>query len=382
VTDPLILNQLAEIGVVLLLFIIGLELDPRELRKMLGGVTSLTILEIGTAFAFGLLASYLLKFTLLQSIIFSMAASITSTAIVGKIFLSRRILRTPESGFLIGLLVIEDMIAVVFLIVLSAITSSNIGTFPYFVIGTSISSRGYFAALEAIIGGLALIGLAYAVSHYIAPTIINHLSYFEEEFSEIPFLFALGLGFLFAVIAALFGYSPGTGAFIVGLSISGKQSRFLSARIAPIKDLFLVLFFVSMGGLINPFPAFGIGWLIIAAFTLLIAGKFLGGFSIGKIFNIQSMRRESRPKEEKRELGKPASPSAFGAWLIPRGEFSLIIGQLALSLSLINQSFFSLIGVSVIVTTLVSSIIQRYAEPKAASSAFPFKGEVDTDRKI
>ncbi|MDH2901284.1 MAG: cation:proton antiporter [archaeon] len=86
------------------------------------------------AFAFGLLASYLLHFTLLEAIIFSMTASITSTAIVGKIFLSRRILRTPESGFLIGLLVIEDMIAVVFLIVLSAITSSSIGSFPYYVI--------------------------------------------------------------------------------------------------------------------------------------------------------------------------------------------------------------------------------------------------------
>lgn len=381
VADPLTLNQLAEVGVVLLLFIIGLELDPEELRRMLGGVTSLTILEIGIAFAFGLLASYLLNFTLLESVIFSMSASITSTAIVGKIFLSRQILRTPESGFLIGLLVIEDMIAVVFLIVLSSITSSSIGSFPYYVIGSSVSSKGFFAALDAILGGLALIGLAYAVSHYIAPTIINHLSHFEEEFAEIPFLFALGLGFLFAVVAAVLGYSPGTGAFIVGLSIRGKQSKFLSAKIAPIKDLFLILFFVSMGGLIDPLPAFSIGWPIIIIFVLLIAGKFVGGFSIGKILRIRNLRSSSKESVYANGV-KMASPSAFGAWLIPRGEFSLIIGQLSLILSLINRPFFSLIGVSVIVTNVVASIIQRYTEPKMASSAFPIKGEVDRGGEI
>jgi CPA2 family monovalent cation:H+ antiporter-2 len=383
VTDSLVLNELSQVGVVLLLFIIGLELDPKELRRIIGEVTSLTMLEIAIAFAFALLASLLLRLPLLEAIIFSMTASITSTAIVGKIFLSKRMLQTSESGFLIGLLVIEDMAAVVFLIVLSSITSSNIGSFPYFVIGTSVSSKGFFAALEAILGGLALIGLAYSVSHYIAPTIINHLSHFEEEFSEIPFLFALGLGFLFAVIAALLGYSPGTGAFIVGLSIRGKQSKFLAQRIAPIKDLFLILFFVSMGALIDPLPAFSLGWLVIVGFILLIAGKFAGGFSIGKILYFQKMRLQSESRNTvSANNGTLTSPIAFGAWLIPRGEFSLIIGQLAVTLSLINEQSFSLIGMSVIVTTIVGSIILRYTEPKKATSIFPFKSHKDDDESI
>ncbi len=393
VTDPLVLNELSQIGVVLLLFIIGLELDPRELRKIISKVSMLTALEIGIAFAFGLLASYLLKFSLLESIIFAFAASMTSTAVVGKVFLSKRILRTPESGFLIGLLVIEDMFAVAFLIILSSITSSNIGTFPYYAIGSSVSTRGFFSAIEAALGGLALIGLAYAVSHYVAPTVINHLSYFEEEFEEIPFLFALGLGFLFALIAAVLGYSPGTGAFIVGLSISGKQSRFLSSRIAPIKDLFIVLFFVSMGGLIDPQPALALGWIIVVAFALLITGKFAGGFTIGEILSYQSRRQtknnssnnsnNSKSKEEQDifHMGneKLASASHYGAWLIPRGEFSLIIGVLAVSLSLVNGTFYSLIGLSVIVTTIVASIIQRQIEPKSAASIFPLKGKTDAD---
>jgi len=159
IKDPLVLNQLSEIGVVLLLFVIGLELDPSDLRRMSWGIISLTTLEVAVAFLFGYLASYVLGFDLLDSIIFSMSVSFTSTAIVGKIFLSRRILRSPESGFLIGLLVVEDMFAVVFLIALSALTSSNTGLIPYFVLGGSASTRGLITGIEAIAGGLALVSI-------------------------------------------------------------------------------------------------------------------------------------------------------------------------------------------------------------------------------
>ena len=298
-----------------------------------------------------------------------MAASITSTAIVGRIFLAKRVLNRSESGFLIGLLVVEDMIAVGFLIVLSALTSSNVGSFPYFEVGSTSSTIGIFAGLEAVASGLALILLGYGVARYIAPRVINYLSYYEEEFEEIPFLFALGLGFLFAVIAGLLGYSPGIGAFIIGLSIRGKHSQFLESRITPIKDLFLVLFFVSIGCLINPLPAFSIGWVILLAFALLISGKFLGGFAVGKVLQVlekNSPNRDTLP-----------SPKLFGAWLIPRGEFSLVIGQLGLTLGLVSQGFFSLIGVSVLVATIAASIIQRGLEPKMAKSDYPFRSQSD-----
>ena len=384
VKDPLVLNQLSEIGVVLLLFIIGLELDPSELRRMSWSIISLTALEVSIAFLLGYLASYLLGLDFLDSVIFSMSASITSTAIVGKIFLSRRILKSPESGFLMGLLVVEDMFAVVFLIALSALTSSNIGAFPFYAIGGSASSRGFVAGVEAIAGGLALVGIGYAVAHYLAPKIINYLSYFDDEFEEIPFLFGLGLAFVFAVIAAEFGYSPGTGAFIVGLAIRGKQSKFLSKRIVPVKDLFLVLFFVSMGGLIDPSPALAIGFVVIIALGLLVLGKFAGGYSVGKILNFANRNLKLKTnREAKRGTfaldGTLDSPKTFGAWFIPRGEFSLIIGQFALSIGLIDKSLFSLIGISVLATTLVASILLRVTEPKRAEAIFAFKGKQDFD---
>jgi len=382
VTDPLVLNEISGIGVVLLFFIIGLELDPTELRRLAGKVTLLTVLEIVIAFSFGLLASYLLKLGFLEAVIFSMTASITSTAIVGRIFLSRKLLQTPESSFLLGLLVIEDIVAVVFLIVLSSITSTNIGNFPYFVVGTTPSSKGFFAATEAVLSGLALIGLGYVVARYLATRIINYLSYYEEEFEEIPFLFALGLALVFAVVSSLLGYSPAIGAFIIGLSIRGKHSKFLERRVTPIKDLFLVLFFVSIGSLIDPFPSLEIGLPIIAVFALLIAGKFCGGYTIGRIF-LSGMKlngasgKASTADPKKSHANRLPSATAFGAWLIPRGEFSLVIGQLALALGLVGEPFFSLIGMSVLVTAIVASILQRVVEPRRAPSAYPIKGESD-----
>lgn len=375
VTNAVILNEISEIGIVLLFFVIGLELDPAELGRLAGRVTSLTLLEVGIAFGFGFLASILLNFDLLESVIFSMTASITSTAIVGKILLSRRMMSTPESGFLMGLLVVEDIVAVVFLVILSSITST-VGSFPFVSVGYGVTKE-VITITEALLSGLALIVLAYVTARYLAPRIINYLSYYEEEFEEIPFLFALGLGFLFAVIAALLGYSPGIGAFIIGLSIRGKHSRFLEKRINPIKDLFLVLFFVSIGSLINPFPAFAVGLPIIAVFFLLIAGKFSGGMIIGSVLKAGRSLKRSGYETSNFSVNEIASPRSIGAWLIPRGEFSLVIGQLGLALGLVSQSFFSLIGVSVLVTAIFASILQALVEPRRAKSDYPFRGKHD-----
>lgn len=356
VKDVTVLSEVSTIGIVLLLFVIGLELDPVELRKLLAKVTSLTLLEVIITFLFAFLAAFVLRLNIVDSVIFSMAVSLTSTAIVAKTFLDRRTIQTKQSGFIIGLLVVEDIIAVLFLVVLSSIGSSG----PSRILGL-------MAILETIIGGFALIGAAYGVARYIAPVLINYLSAFETEFEEIPFLFALGLGFLFGVFGAYFGYSPGIGAFIIGLSIRGKHSKFLSKKIAPVKDLFLILFFVSMGSLINPLPALGIGIIIIIAMALIIAGKFIGGAVVAKLIT----------NSFKDEKNSGLTLKSMGAWLMPRGEFSFVIGQFGLSLGLLDEKLFSIIGLTVLITIILASILQRLFEPRVAESVYPIKGKRD-----
>ena len=99
VNDQTLIGEISSIGIVLLLFIMGLELDPVELRRIARQVVPLTLMEVGVAFAFGLLASLVLGLNLIWSLIFAMTASISSTAIVGKIVLERRMFRAEESKF-------------------------------------------------------------------------------------------------------------------------------------------------------------------------------------------------------------------------------------------------------------------------------------------
>jgi len=354
VVDPTIITQISSVGIVLLLFILGLELDPLELQKAAGRVLLLTLAEVVVAFAFGLAASYLLGLGLVPSIIFAMAASISSTAIVGKIILERRMFSASESKVLVGLMIMEDIIAVGFLIVLSTLAPG----------ATATATAGLSAIVVTAFGGVALLVVGYVVARFFAPFVIDHLASYEIESEEIPFLFALALGLLFGVLAASLGYSPGIGAFIIGLSIRGKQSRFLFEKVSTLKDLFLVLFFVSMGSLINPFPALSLGLPIVAVLILLVVGKFVGGYTIGGIVG-------------GRQPGPSSPPASYGAWLIPRGEFSFVIGQFALSVGLIGLDLFSLIGLFVLVTAIVGPFLQRFTGPKLASVDHAIRPQAD-----
>ncbi len=352
--DPSVITQISSIGIVLLLFILGLELDPLELQRVAGRVLLLTVIEVAVAFTFALAASYLLGLGLVSSIIFAMAASISSTAIVGKIILERRMFSASESKTLVGLMIMEDIMAVGFLILLS--TGAP---------GTALTpTAGLLTVIVTGLGGVTLLAVGFVVARFLAPFIIDHLASYEMESEEIPFLFALALGLLFGVLAASLGYSPGIGAFIIGLSIRGKQSRFLYEKVSTLKDLFLVLFFVSMGSLINPFPALSLGLPVVAVLVLLVVGKFAGGYTIGEIIR-------------GRQSGASSPPASYGAWLIPRGEFSFVIGQFALSLGLIGLNLFSLIGLSVLVTAIVGPFLQRFTGPRLAAGDHSVRPRAD-----
>ena len=162
------------------------------------------------------------------------------------------------------------------------------------------------------------------MARYLAPPAINYLSSFEGEFEELPFLFALGLGFGFGVLGSYLGYSAGYGAFIIGLAMRGKHSKFLSGKVAPVKGLLVFVFFVYMGSQIDPFPALDVWESLVLVLVLLIAAKFAAGrWSAGSCAQATTL--------------KDTDPQMVGAWLVPRGEFSFIIGQAALAAGLIRR---------------------------------------------
>jgi len=352
VTDVTVIADIASVGIVVLLFLIGLELDPVKFVRMVGRAGGLTLIEMGLTFLAGLACARILGLDLPETLVFAMAGSATSTAIVGQLLLSRG-MRDQTSRLLVGVLVIEDIAAVAFLIVVSSIPA-----------GSAAGVGAGLEVLETALGGVALLAIGFLVARYVAPPMINFLSHFEGEFEELPFLFALGLGFGFGALGAYLGYSAGVGAFIIGLAMRGKHSKFLSGKVAPIKGLLVFVFFVYMGTLIDPFLSPRLLPAFLVSMVLLVAAKFVGGALVGRIIGARDALRET-------------NPSMVGAWLVPRGEFSFIIGQGALAAGLIDGSTFSLLGLTVLVTATVGPLLQRLGERGAPRSEHPFKPDRD-----
>jgi Kef-type K+ transport system membrane component KefB len=351
VTDTTTIGDIANVGIVVLLFLIGLELDPVKFAKMIGKASALALLEMGATFLVGLLCGYALGMDLAEMLIFALAVSVTSTAIVGQLILARG-MPGEVSRLLVGLLVVEDIAAVGFLIIISSLPSN----------GTISAQAGLLSIFETVLGGFALLGLGFLVARYVAPPAINFLSSYEGEFEELPFLFALGLGFGFGVLGSYFGYSAGVGAFIIGLAMRGKHSRFLSGKVAPVKGLLVFVFFVYMGSQIDPFPALAVWPILVLVLVLLVSAKFLGGSVVGRIMR------------SKNSL-KGVDPQTVGAWLVPRGEFTFIIGQAALASGLIDSSIFSILGLIVLITAIAGPLLQRISERGLAPTEHPFKAE-------
>ena len=349
ISDVSVISDFASVGIVVLLFLIGLELDPVKFLRMTRRAGSLALVEMGLTFIVGLACARFLGLDLSETLVFAMAASATSTAIVGQFLLSRG-MRDQTSRLLIGILVIEDIVAVVFLIVISSLPAGGIIT----------ARTGLLAISETILGGFALLTIGVVVARYVAPPAINFLSHYEEEFEELPFFFAIGLGFAFGVLGAYLGYSAGVGAFIIGLAMRGKHSKYLSGKVAPIKGLLVFIFFVYMGTQIDPFPALQIWPAFALVVVLLIAAKYAGGVLIGRIMGARDPIGETDPR-------------MVGAWLVPRGEFSFIIGQAALAAGLIDTSTFSILGVMVLVTAMAGPLLQKLGRNESSPSQHPLK---------
>ena len=343
VTNSFVISAVSQLGIVLLLFILGLELDPKELRGLLVKIGSLAIVEVSIATAIFYIGMFYITNDPASSLIVSVALAFTSTAVVGRIivdhFGNARWSGGPDyQKILVSLLVIEDIIAIVFLVLV-----------PEFL---NPSTNSAVLSLLLVAGkGAALVAVSYASATYLVPWLINYFASFEIESEDVPFLFSLGLAVIFGALADLLGFSPAIGAFVIGLSLRGKYSKFVSKRIRPIRDLFLILFFVSMGMLIDPVAAGGVN-LFFVFILLAVVAKYLGGFIGAYLFSTG------------------IKPLRFGVWLSPRGEFSLIIAQSALTAGLIGEGMFSVIGIIVIITALVAPVylVSKTQRPR---SEFP-----------
>jgi CPA2 family monovalent cation:H+ antiporter-2 len=332
VADPEIVETLSELGVILLMFSVGLELRLRTLIRMAptAGVTA--VVQCSLMVWLGFLTGRLFGWTPLESLFAGAVIAISSTTIIAKAFDEQGV-RGALRETVVGILVVEDLIAILLIATLTAIAS-----------GGGLSA----AALAVTVGRLAAFLIAlFTVGLLTVPRAVRAITRMGRP--ETTLIASIGICFGVALLAQAFGYSVALGAFIAGTLVAESgQDQPIERLIRPVRDVFGAIFFVSVGMMIDP-VLIARHWLAVVALTgVVVVGKVVS-VAFGTFITGSGVR---------------ASIQA-GMSLAQIGEFAFIIAGLGQSLRA-TRDFLYPVAVSVsALTTLLTPWLIRAANPAA-----------------
>jgi CPA2 family monovalent cation:H+ antiporter-2 len=327
-SDLSALNLFADIGVILLLFVIGIEFPFAKIRSIgrvaMGAGTLGLFATLGVVF----LAASALGLNFMDSLFISAALSISSTAIIIKILQDAGKIKKESSILVLGVLIVEDVIAVILIASLESIG----------LVGTVSIENVILVA--AVAGGL-IIG-TFTIGIRVIPPLIDKVASAENR--EILLLSVLGVCFGYALLANVVGLSVAIGAFLAGVLIAESKSAEVSKILSsPIKDMFVAIFFVSVGALMDITQLENYIFIAFALIAVATAMK-LGGNILGNMIFKQPRNKSLR--------------SAF-ALSAPRGEFSIVIVKVGVDMGMVSAFLFPLIGLITIITAFISPFIIR-----------------------
>lgn len=321
----------AEIGVIFLLFSLGLEFSFKKLVKV-GSTAAVTgLFEITAMLITGYFAGQLLGWSKMDSIFLGGIIAISSTTIIFRAFDELNLKANKFAGVVIGVLVIEDLVAVLLMVLLSTVAVSQ--QFQGTAMLLSVLKLVFFLIIWFLTGIYVLPGFLKKAS--------NHIS--DETLLIISAALCLGM----VLFAANVGFSAALGAFIMGSILAETtQAERIEHVTKSVKDLFGAVFFVSVGMLINPAILVQYAWPVVLLTLAVIIGKTLF-VSIGALIS-----------------GQPLKVSVqAGTSLSQIGEFSFIIATLGVTLNVTSDFLYPIaVGVSVI-TTFTTPYLMRLAEP-------------------
>jgi len=327
-SDLSALNLFADIGVILLLFVIGIEFPFAKIRSIgrvaMGAGTLGLFATLGVVF----LAASALGLNFMDSLFISAALSISSTAIIIKILQDAGKIKKESSILVLGVLIVEDVIAVILIASLESIG----------LVGTVSIENVILVA--AVAGGL-IIG-TFTIGIRVIPPLIDKVASAENR--EILLLSVLGVCFGYALLANVVGLSVAIGAFLAGVLIAESKSAEVSKILSsPIKDMFVAIFFVSVGALMDITQLENYIFIAFALIAVATAMK-LGSNILGNMIFKQPRNKSLR--------------SAF-ALSAPRGEFSIVIVKVGVDMGMVSAFLFPLIGLISIITAFISPFIIR-----------------------
>jgi Kef-type K+ transport system membrane component KefB len=334
ISDPTLIASIAKIGIIFLLFLLGLDMQPRKLINLLREALLVGIVSSLAFFSIGFCVGYLFEFSWIECIIIG-AAMMFSSTIIGIKLLPTTVLHHRHTGELVvSLLLIQDLVAIIVLLVLTG------GLF-----NAESSSKIVYVLL-------ALPMLILGAWLFVKFVLLKLLAKFDA-FHEYIFLIAIGWCLGLAELATLMGLSHEIGAFVAGVTIATSPiALYIANHLKPLRDFFLVLFFFSLGARFNLEL---LSHVIIPATvmaTVILAAKPV-------VFRLL-LFRVSQTTEKSWEIG-------FRLGQI--SEFSLLIAFIASAQNLIGDNASHLIQATAIITFLLSSyiVVFNYPTPIAVS---------------
>ncbi len=330
-SDISALNLFADIGIILLLFVIGIEFPFAKIRSIgrvaMGAGTLGLFVTLGVVF----LVASALGLNFMDSLFIAAALSISSTAVIVKILQDSGKIKKESSILVLGILIVEDVIAVILIASLESIALAG-----------TVSIEGVI--LVAVVAAGLIVG-TFTIGRRVIPPLVDNL-----------LLSVLGVCFGYALLANVVGLSVAIGAFLAGVLVAESKSAEVSKILSsPIKDMFVAIFFVSVGALMDITQLESYIFIAIALIAVTTAMKFGGNLLGNTAFRL--------------EKGKSLR-SAF-ALSAPRGEFSIVIVKVGVDMGVVSAFLFPLIGLITIITAFMSPFLIRLGDkiiPKLSKS--------------
>ena len=329
--QPENISTWADIGVIFLLFGMGLEFSFKKMMSIgkVGGKAML--FEVLTLSVFGFAIGRLMGWNFIDSMLLGGMLTMSSTAIIVKAFNDMGLQKEKFAGIVFGILVFEDLFAILLMVILSTFAVSR--SFEGSELAMMVARLGFFLVMWFVCG------------IYLIPTLLKKIKKYLN--SETLLLVAMGLCFLMVVLATKAGFSSALGAFIMGSILAETiELENIEKVIQPIKDFFGAIFFVSVGMMVDPQVLFDNFSTVIIISAASIAGKM--------IFTTTGVRLAG-------ESMKTAVQSGFS--LAQMGEFSFIIASMGMSLGVTSASIYPIVIAVSVITTFTTPYTIKLALP-------------------
>jgi len=322
-----IIHTFSQFGIAFLLFIVGLHMNPKVIKEI--GTASLLIglVQIILTFGFGFLVAFkLLGFNVITSSYIGIALAFSSTIIIMKLLSDKRQLDSLYGKISIGILIIQDLVAVFVLMFISSMSN-----------GTSFSSF----AVRGLLNGGGLIFILFLAGFFVLPKMTKSIA----KSQELLFLFSICWCFLIAALFSYFGFSIEIGALIAGIVLSiSPYSTEISSKIRPLRDFFLIIFFIILGLGIQ---ISNINTIIVSAVILSLIALLIKPIILMILMALFGYTKRTN--------------FLVGSTLAQISEFSLIVLTLGVSMGHISGEVLSIMTLSGIITITLSTYMIIYS---------------------